>query len=212
VRTYEGMFLLDPAMASDFPKAEAEVKRILDRADAEVLGISKWDERKLAYPIRNHKRGLYVLSFFKAAPDKIVGVDRDVKLSEAIIRAMVLAKDGMTPEAVKHALATTPATAKPASRADDSGNRGRDRGPVAAAKPDAAADVGVKKKDDTTAADAGATKAAGGPSETAAEPPASTVAKTADQPVAEPSKAAYAADSPAGGSEAPSAGDGAAES
>ncbi|MFQ5424466.1 MAG: 30S ribosomal protein S6 [Phycisphaerae bacterium] len=188
MRTYEGMFLLDPAMASDFPKAEAEVKRVLDRAEAEVLGISKWDERKLAYPIRNHKRGLYVLSFFKASPDKIVGVDRDVKLSEAIIRALVLAKDGMTPEAVKRALATTPATAKPASRADDSAGRDRDRGRAVAAKPEAVA---------------GATTAAGGPGETAAEPPATTVAKTADQPVVEPSKAVDAVDGPAEAAEAP---------
>lgn len=126
MKTYEAMFLLDPALASDFPAAEGEVRRILDRAEAEVLGLVKWDERKLAYPIRNHKRGLYILSYFKAESSRISDLERDVRLSETVIRALVLSKDGMTAEDIEKVLASTPATEKPASRSDDGGPR-RDR-------------------------------------------------------------------------------------
>ena len=126
MKTYEAMFLLDPALSSDFSTAEGEVKRILERAEAEMLGLSKWDERKLAYPIRNHKRGLYILCYFKAGSTKIADLERDVRLSESVVRALILAKEGMTTEQIEKSLASTPATEKPASRPDE-GGRGRDR-------------------------------------------------------------------------------------
>ncbi len=126
MKTYEALFLLDPALSSDFSTAEAEVKRILERAEAEMLGLSKWDERKVAYPIRNHKRGLYILCYFKAGSTKIADLERDVRLSESVVRALILAKEGMTAEQIEKSLASTPATEKPAPRPDE-GGRGRDR-------------------------------------------------------------------------------------
>ncbi len=64
MRIYEAMFLMEPVLASDWPAAEAEVSRLMERADAKLLGIKDWGERKLAYPIGRQKRGLYALSFF----------------------------------------------------------------------------------------------------------------------------------------------------
>ena len=78
MKSYEAMFLMDAALATDWTAAEAEVKRILERASAKVLGLKKWDERKLAYPIGQNKRGLYALAFFEASPEKITGIERDV--------------------------------------------------------------------------------------------------------------------------------------
>lgn len=108
MKTYEAMFLLDPALASNWSAAEAEVSRILQRAEAKVIGIKNWSERKLAYEIGQFKRGLYVLTFFEAEPDKIAGIERDVQLGELTIRVMVIRRDTMSPEAVEKALAAEP--------------------------------------------------------------------------------------------------------
>ncbi|MCZ6817543.1 MAG: 30S ribosomal protein S6 [Planctomycetota bacterium] len=148
MKTYEALFLLDPALSSDFSTAEAEVKRLLERAEAEMLGLSKWDERKLAYPIRNHKRGLYILCYFKVGSTKIADLERDVRLSESVVRALILAKEGMTAEQIEKSLASTPATEKPAPRPDE-GGRGRDRDRPAASvdsKPKPAASDDSKPK------------------------------------------------------------------
>jgi ribosomal protein S6 len=102
------MFLLDAALASDWPAAEAEVKRILERADAKVLGLKNWDERKLAFPVRAHKRGLYVLTYFEAPAEKIEGIERDVHLSEKAVRVLVLRRDKITPEKIQAALTAAP--------------------------------------------------------------------------------------------------------
>ena len=95
---YEGMFLLDPTFGNSFEKCETEVRRLMDRAEAELLFCRTWDERRLAYRIRGRKRGVYVLTYFKAAPDKITPLERDAELSENILRLLVLRADDVTPE------------------------------------------------------------------------------------------------------------------
>lgn len=128
MKTYEAMFLLDPTLASDWPAAEAEINRLLDRADAKMLGVTSWGERKLAYPMGQWKRGLYALSYFEASPEKIGGLERDVQLSEKTIRILVLRRDQMTREEVDKALAAEPPS-KTQARSDEWGGRPGGRGP-----------------------------------------------------------------------------------
>ncbi len=88
---YEAMFLFDPAnISSSLATAIETTQQILSRADAEVLSIFKWDDRKLAYDIRTQKRGLYILAYFRTNGEKIASIERDVSLSEQVARAMVL--------------------------------------------------------------------------------------------------------------------------
>jgi ribosomal protein S6 len=116
------MFLMEPTLATDWPAAEAEVNRLLQRADAKVLGVKDWGERKLAYPIGQWKRGLYVLSYFEAGPESASALERDVHLSEKTIRVLVTRRDKMTPEAVEQALLAEPPSKTPA-RGDEWGGR-----------------------------------------------------------------------------------------
>lgn len=96
VNLYEGMFLLNQqAVAADFNAAIEHVREILNRAEAEILILSKWDERKLAYEIRNQKRGLFVLAYFKARASQIANIDRDCNLSEQVLRALIIRADYM---------------------------------------------------------------------------------------------------------------------
>ena len=67
MRTYEGMFLFDPSAGEDWQRVETQIQTIMKRASAELLACQKWDEgRRLAYEIRGRKRGVYVLTFFRA--------------------------------------------------------------------------------------------------------------------------------------------------
>ena len=93
---YEGMFLLNQqAVASDFADCLSFMKEIFERAEAELVVMRKWDERKLAYPIAGQKRGFYILAYFRAQGDAIVGIERDCNLSEQVLRCMILRADHM---------------------------------------------------------------------------------------------------------------------
>ena len=94
VRQYEALFLLNPSYATgSWETAKQEVEHILHRANAEILHLRKWDERRLTFEIGGQKRGVYVLAFFKCDGPKVVGIERDVQLSENILRCIVLKAD-----------------------------------------------------------------------------------------------------------------------
>ncbi len=94
-KLYEAMFLVDSAQAgSDWDGTMAAINRVLERAEAEVVTVRKWADRKLAYEIDHKSRGTYILCFFKADPSKISGMEKDVLLSEKIMRAMITTTDG----------------------------------------------------------------------------------------------------------------------
>jgi small subunit ribosomal protein S6 len=104
LNNYEGMFLLDPGVLTDWESVQKEIYRILERAEAEVVACSRWDERRLAYEINGRRRGVYALTYFKADPAKIVGIERDVHLSESALRCLILrVDDAMTDEQMKEA-------------------------------------------------------------------------------------------------------------
>jgi len=96
LRRYEAMFLFDNVVARDWSAIRNEVERLCGRIGAELEVCVKFDERKLAYEIRKRKRGTYVLTYFKAPPDKISELERDARLSEMILRLLVLRADHVT--------------------------------------------------------------------------------------------------------------------
>jgi small subunit ribosomal protein S6 len=90
-RDYEAMFLLDnAACTADYEGTVGAVDQILTRAGATIVQKEKWDERKLAYEIRGHKRATYYLAYFRAPTDAIGRIRGDAALSEKIIRSLVL--------------------------------------------------------------------------------------------------------------------------
>jgi small subunit ribosomal protein S6 len=94
--TYEAMFLIGQAAASDLASAIEHIKEILARGHAELIAMRKWDERRLAFEIKKQKRGLYILTYFKAPNTSITHIERDCNLSEKILRVMILRADHLT--------------------------------------------------------------------------------------------------------------------
>jgi small subunit ribosomal protein S6 len=98
-RLYEGLFLVDSGQAAaDWDGIISAIEKALARADAEVVSINKWDERKLAYDIGSKARGTYILVYFNGDPSRIAAIERDVNLSEQIIRVMILRTEKMSKE------------------------------------------------------------------------------------------------------------------
>lgn len=101
-KLYEGMFLVDSAEAgTDWDGAIASITRILERANAEIVSIRKWDDRRLAYDIRRVSRGTYILCYFRADGGKIQDIEKAVQLSEKIMRVLVLNAEHMTAEDIE---------------------------------------------------------------------------------------------------------------
>lgn len=90
VNSYECLFLLDPTKtATDLDGVRTQLHHMLEKYGAQILASRKWDDRKLTYPIKGHKKGLYYLTYFKADSKKIAELEHDFRLSEVILRHLV---------------------------------------------------------------------------------------------------------------------------
>jgi small subunit ribosomal protein S6 len=96
---YEGMFLVDVAKASsDWDGVISNITKILEKSGAEIISIKKWDDRKLAYDIKGQSRGVYIISYFKVDGPKIQEIEKNLRLSEQIMRLLILNAELMTQE------------------------------------------------------------------------------------------------------------------
>src|SRR5262249_11541389 len=88
---YECMFLLDSnKVAGDVTAAANQLQSILEKHHAEILASRPWDERRLAYPIKGHKKGLYFLTYFRREGKTLIKTDRDRPLNETALRSLTL--------------------------------------------------------------------------------------------------------------------------
>ena len=126
-RTYEAMFLVDSAVASTrWEEVMAAIDLVFQRADAEVINVKKWDERRLCYEIAGQKRGMYILAYFRALPVKINTLERDIRLNELFLRSLVLRRDHITEEQMEQ---PTPAMLNVERDDRQSGSSGEDSQP-----------------------------------------------------------------------------------
>ena len=104
---YEGMFILEPAKFARDPGAAAQqVADLITNHGGTVLAARLWDERKLAYPIKGHKKGIYWLTYFKMPGGNLTALERQCEITDEIIRKLVLKVDDRIADAlVQHALA-----------------------------------------------------------------------------------------------------------
>lgn len=94
MRLYEGMFIINSAVANtDWDTAVGEVQGILKNRGAEIQQCEKWEERKFAYIVKGQRRGVYLLIYFNAPPDSITLIKNDLKLSENVLRALIVKVD-----------------------------------------------------------------------------------------------------------------------
>ncbi|MBN1457736.1 MAG: 30S ribosomal protein S6 [Sedimentisphaerales bacterium] len=87
--------------ASDWAGVTASIEKAFSRAGADVVEMKKWDERRLAYDVKGKSRGTYILAYFNCDPLKISSIERDVRLSESIVRVLILRTDKMSKEDIE---------------------------------------------------------------------------------------------------------------
>lgn len=127
---YEGMFILDASKYSRDPAAMSQqVVDMIEQHGGTILASRLWDERKLAYPINGHKKGVYWLMYFNMPGGNLVPLERQCEITDDIIRKLILKIEPRIADAlVQHALA---------------GDASQRRTPATPATPPAAASAAV---------------------------------------------------------------------
>ena len=84
---YETLTVFHPDLGEAGSKElAARVRAILEGGKAEIKKVDEWGMRELAYSIRKQRRGIYVLLEYKAEPQAVSELERQLKLNDQVLR------------------------------------------------------------------------------------------------------------------------------
>lgn len=93
---YEGMYLLDnEAVRQDWNSAKSIITGTLEKHGATVHTARRWDERRLAYPIKKRNRATFLLAYFEIPGENIPAMRREFELTDSVLRSLEIAVDAI---------------------------------------------------------------------------------------------------------------------
>ncbi len=95
MRKYEVAIVLAPTLTEDEVEQSTETfKKAAEEKGAQIAEIEQWGKRKLAYPIKKHTEGIYVIVTLEEPSAEAVGeLERRFKVSDSVIRFLTLRVD-----------------------------------------------------------------------------------------------------------------------
>jgi small subunit ribosomal protein S6 len=103
VRDYELMVVLDPNLDETAIEAlNTRIQAMVTQRGGTVESVDTWGRKRLAYPIGRFRDGFYVLNRVQLPPNAAVEIERALKLTESVIRHLLVRSEGLV-----HAAAAT---------------------------------------------------------------------------------------------------------
>ena len=90
INSYETLFIVDVANGEEAAKASVAKFTDIIAKNAEIVEVSDWGKRRLAYPINDKPEGYYTIVTFKAQPDFPAELERLYNIDENVMRSLVI--------------------------------------------------------------------------------------------------------------------------
>ena len=142
---YEVMYVIDTALEDQVRNdLIARFSSLVAQNGGNVDRVDEWGKRRLAYSINYKTEGYYVLMFITAPSDLPRELERNLQISESVLRYLVIRFEGVLPPKREPLKPFVPAA--PAPTVADAEDKPAEAAPVeeaAAPAPEAAAEVAV---------------------------------------------------------------------
>ena len=91
---YELVVVLSPDLQEDAVTSGIErVQQAITSRGGEIDDVNNWGRRRLAYPIKRHLEGTYVVQQIKLDPGQVRDLENNLRISEDVIRHLVIRTD-----------------------------------------------------------------------------------------------------------------------
>lgn len=87
---YETIFIVNPNLTEEETADVVARFRALIEENATIDKVDEWGKRRLAYPINDLNEGYYVLMSFESKPDFPAELDRIYKITDNIMRSIIV--------------------------------------------------------------------------------------------------------------------------
>ena len=95
MRSYEMMTILHPDLDTEaHESALKKIEKLITDNDGKVETIDRLGKKRLAYEINHLNDGNYSVIYFDSAPETVKEVDRVLKISDDVVRFMIIKKQG----------------------------------------------------------------------------------------------------------------------
>ena len=89
---YELLYVISPRLSADDVDGMVErVGALIEGAGGSISMVDNWGRRRLAYPIRHHFEGTYVLTYLNMPGERAAEFERALNINEDILRHLLLA-------------------------------------------------------------------------------------------------------------------------
>ena len=89
INSYETLFIVDVTNGEEAAKASVAKFTDIIAKNAEIVEVSDWGKRRLAYPINDKPEGYYTVVTFKSAPEYPAELERRFNIDENVMRSLV---------------------------------------------------------------------------------------------------------------------------
>ena len=93
MKDYEVMFILRPALDEVINPNIEKYEELITKNGGNIQRTDKWGEKRLAYTSEKLGGGYYVLITFSASKCCVMELDRVMKISDEVLRHMIISKD-----------------------------------------------------------------------------------------------------------------------
>ena len=92
------MVVLDPNLDDTAADAlNARVATMVSQRGGTIETVDNWGRKRLAYPIGRYRDGVYILTRMQLPPNAAVEIERALKLTESVIRHLLVRAEGLAP-------------------------------------------------------------------------------------------------------------------
>lgn len=93
MKDYEAIFITKAALADeDSKKLLSQIESEITKLEGKVENVEKWGKKRIAYPIKKNKEGIYYKLDFKMEPAMALALSKVYKLNEEILRVTIIRK------------------------------------------------------------------------------------------------------------------------
>lgn len=92
-QNYESILVLSTKLGEEGIKAAVEKFTAMISEAAKLEAVDEWGKRRLAYAINYETEGYYVMFTFNATPDFPAELDRVYKITDGVLRSLIIAKE-----------------------------------------------------------------------------------------------------------------------
>jgi small subunit ribosomal protein S6 len=90
---YEVIFIVKPAEDEAIDAVLAKFENLIKNNGGNIDKVDRWGKKRLAYEIKDFNDGIYFVVYFTSEPKVVNELDRVMKITDEILRHMIIKQD-----------------------------------------------------------------------------------------------------------------------